>query len=76
LKFFEGHLFAKIDKEYIVKALKEQKGIEFSKNIINLEKPIKEVGEYQIKVEVNKENTTFKLNIVSEKEKKINGSHT
>jgi len=46
----KGHLFAGIDKEKISKILKEQKQIDIPVDIIELEKPIKEIGEYKIKV--------------------------
>lgn len=64
----EGHLFAKIDKEDIVKAIKDQKTLEISDDFIILEKPIKEAGEHEIKVKANEESTTFKLNIISDEE--------
>ncbi len=50
----KGHLFAGIRKEEISKILKEQKHLDIPSGIIELEKPIKEIGEYKIKVK-NKE---------------------
>ncbi|MFA4890069.1 MAG: 50S ribosomal protein L9 [Candidatus Paceibacterota bacterium] len=50
----KGHLFAAIHTKEIAKALKEQKQIEIPEEMIGLEKPIKEKGEYKIKVK-NKE---------------------
>lgn len=46
----KGHLFAGINKEEIAKILKEQKHINIPVEIIELEQPIKEIGEYKIKV--------------------------
>lgn len=46
----KGHLFAGINKEEIAIILKEQKHIEIPSNIIELKQPIKEIGEYKIKV--------------------------
>lgn len=46
----KGHLFAGINKEDVAKILKEQKHIDIPADIIELEKPIKEIGEYKIKV--------------------------
>lgn len=57
----KGHLFAGIRKEEISKILKEQKHLDIPVDIIELEKPIKEIGEYKIKVK-SKE---FKLIVLS-----------
>jgi large subunit ribosomal protein L9 len=46
----KGHLFAAIHQEEIAKILKEQEHLEIPKEMIELEKPIKEIGEYKIKV--------------------------
>lgn len=46
----KGHLFAGVNKEEIAKILKEQKHIDIPAEIIELEQPIKEIGEYKIKV--------------------------
>lgn len=46
----KGHLFAGIHREEISRILKEQKQIDIPPDIIELEKPIKEIGEYKIKV--------------------------
>lgn len=45
----KGHLFAGINKEEIAKILKEQKHIDIPAEIIELEQPIKKLGEYKIK---------------------------
>jgi len=46
----KGHLFAGVHKEEIVKILKEQKHVEIPPELIELEHPIKEIGEHKIKV--------------------------
>jgi len=46
----KGHLFATIHPEEISKILKEQERLEIPAEMIELEKPIKEIGEYKIKV--------------------------
>lgn len=46
----KGHLFAAVRAAEIAKILKEQKHIEIPEDMIELEKPIKEIGEYKIKV--------------------------
>lgn len=50
----KGHLFAAIHQKEIAKILKEQKHIEIFEEMIELEKPIKEIGEYEIKVKDKK----------------------
>lgn len=47
----KGHLFAAIHPEEISKILKEQHHLEIPAEMIELEKPIKEIGEYKIKIE-------------------------
>ncbi|MEW5907668.1 MAG: 50S ribosomal protein L9 [Patescibacteria group bacterium] len=46
----KGHLFAAIQPEQISKILKEQHHIDIPSEIIELEHPIKSIGEYRIKV--------------------------
>lgn len=43
-----GHLFASIHPEAIVAALKSQKGIDLSPELLQLDSPIKEVGEHSV----------------------------
>jgi large subunit ribosomal protein L9 len=57
----KGHLFAGIHKEELVKALKEQTELDIMPEFIELEKPIKEVGEHVIPVSVRDKKTSFKL---------------
>lgn len=46
----QGHLFAGVHKKEISKILKEQKHIEIPPDMIEVEHPIKETGEFKIKV--------------------------
>lgn len=46
----KGHLFAGIHKEEISKILKEQKHLDIPPEFIELEHPIKEIGEHKIPV--------------------------
>jgi large subunit ribosomal protein L9 len=62
----KGHLFKGVNKEEIVTALKEQGHLDFSPEYIQLEKPIKEVGDYSIEVKVQEKSASFKL-VVSAK---------
>ena len=45
-----GKLFASITAKDIIKELKEKKKIEINKKNIQLAKPIKELGEYQVEI--------------------------
>lgn len=45
-------LFGSVDKEIIAKQLKSS-GVKINKSSIDLQKPIKEIGEYQIKINLN-----------------------
>ncbi len=48
----KGHLFSGINKNEIVEEMKKQNHVDISEDSIVLEKPIKEVGEYEIPVMV------------------------
>lgn len=57
----QGHLFAGIHKEEIASELKNQDRLEILPEHINLEKPIKEVGEHEIEVKIQEKSVKFKL---------------
>lgn len=59
----QGHLFSAIHKKEIANALKEQHNASVSENYINLDKPIKEVGEHEIPITVQNKKSSFKLKI-------------
>jgi len=61
----KGHLFEKIHSEEIVEALKEQSKIEINAEFLIIEKPIKEIGEHTILVQVGKNKGEFKVTIES-----------
>ena len=56
-----GHLFASIHKETIVAELKKQTGIDLLPEFLQLDKPIKEVGEHTIAVKVQDKTGAFTL---------------
>jgi large subunit ribosomal protein L9 len=56
----KGHLFAMIHQEEISRILKEQNHIEIPPELIEIEKPIKEIGEHKIKVK----NQEFILEVI------------
>lgn len=62
----KGHLFAGIHKEALVPALKDAARIDIEAEYINLDKPIKEVGEHDVEVKVQDRVATFKVVIKAE----------
>ena len=55
----QEHLFAKMHKEEILAGLKEQTGLDMNPDYIILEKPIKELGSYDIPVVIEKHRAVF-----------------
>ncbi len=62
----KGHLFKGIHKEEIVPALKEQTRLDIDAAFIQLDKPLKEVGEHKITVKVQDKTAEFTLSIKAE----------
>jgi large subunit ribosomal protein L9 len=60
----KGHLFSQVHKEEVIKALKDQKNIELEPEMIDLDKPIKEVGEHKISVTIDKKSVEINLSIL------------
>lgn len=60
----QGHLFSAIHKKEIVEAMKNQHHADVSEEFIVLEKPIKEVGEFDIPIEIKNKKSSFKLVVV------------
>ena len=56
-----GHLFSAIHKKEIVEALKREHRIDINEDILDLEKPLKKTGEFEIFVKVKDKKTTFKV---------------
>ncbi len=57
----KGHLFAGLHKAEIVPKLQEQTRVQIHPDFIELDKPIKEVGEHMISVKVKDKVAKFKL---------------
>ena len=57
----KGHLFASIHAEAIIDAMKKQKGVDLLPEFLQLDKPIKEVGEHKIAVDVHGKKGGFTL---------------
>lgn len=62
----KGSLFAGIHKEQIIDLFKKETGVTLEPEYFDLEKPIKEVGEHQINLEVEKQKYKLKIVIKSE----------
>jgi len=60
----KGHLFAQVHREEVIKALKEQKGIELAEEMIDMEHPIKETGEHKISIKIDKKTAEIILEIL------------
>lgn len=57
----KGHLFAHIHKKQIIDGMKEQNHVDINEEFIVLEKPIKEVGEFEIPISIKSKKSSFKL---------------
>jgi len=57
----QGSLFKAIHKKEIVEEMHQQHHAEISEEFIVLEKPIKEVGEFEIPISIKGKNSSFKL---------------
>ncbi|MCX6716278.1 MAG: 50S ribosomal protein L9 [Candidatus Taylorbacteria bacterium] len=57
----KGHLFAGLHKEAIVAELQKQSELQIDPAFIQLEHPVKEVGEHEIEVKAEGKSVKFKL---------------
>lgn len=57
----KGHLFSGIHKKEIVEEMHKQHHADISEEFIVLEKPIKEVGEFEIAISIKHKRSSFKL---------------
>ena len=57
----KGHLFAGIHKAEIIPAIKAQTQLDLAAEYIDLDKPIKEVGEHKIEVKVQDKKVEFTI---------------
>ena len=57
----KGSLFKSIHKKEIIEELQKQQHAEIAEEFIVLEKPIKEVGEFEIPIEIKHKKSSFKL---------------
>ncbi|MEA2112856.1 MAG: 50S ribosomal protein L9 [Patescibacteria group bacterium] len=61
----EGKLFAGLDKKEIVQAIQDKLEIIIDPEILQLSKPIKEVGEYEIRIELGEAKGKLKVEVKS-----------
>ena len=59
----KGHLFSGIHTKEIVTAMKKEHRADITSEFIVLEKPIKEVGEFEIQIAISGKKSSFKLMI-------------
>lgn len=57
----KGHLFSAIHKKTIVEAMSRDNHAQIDEEFIVLEKPIKEIGEFDIPIEIKGKKSSFKL---------------
>lgn len=57
----KGHLFAGIHKEQIIEEFKKKTGIEIPADSLELEKPLKEIGEHEVSLKINGKNYKIKV---------------
>ncbi|MCB9805635.1 50S ribosomal protein L9 [Candidatus Nomurabacteria bacterium] len=61
----QGHLFSKVHKDEIQKALKEQLHVEINQTLINVDEPIKSVGTFDVIIGDKKVNVSIKVMVES-----------
>ncbi len=57
----KGHLFKAIHSKEIAKAMLDQHRAEIGEEFIALEKPVKEIGEFEVPVSIKGKKSSFKL---------------
>lgn len=61
----KGHLFASIHKEEILTELKRSSGLDMNPDYVILDRPLKEIGTYEIPVNIEKHKVTFTVVVES-----------
>lgn len=62
----EGILFASIKADDIIKHIKDQTGIDVSSDFIKLDRPVKNIGEYDIEIAGGEKKSSLKLIVEKE----------
>ncbi len=63
----KGHLFASIHKEEILAELKRATHLDMNPDYVILDRPLKEVGSFEIPVNINKNRAVFTVVVEAEK---------
>jgi len=63
----KGHLFMAIHEKTIAEAMMAQNHAQINEEFIMLEKPIKEIGEFEIPIKIRDKKSSFKLVVIEEK---------
>jgi large subunit ribosomal protein L9 len=59
----KGSLFSAIHKKEIIEEMKKQNHADIAEEFIVLEKPIKEIGEFEIPIEIKHKKSSFRLKV-------------
>ncbi|MFZ2072808.1 MAG: 50S ribosomal protein L9 [Minisyncoccia bacterium] len=59
----KGSLFSAIHKKEIIEAMKKEHRAEVNEEFLMLEKPIKEIGDFEIPIEIRGKKSFFKLKV-------------
>ena len=57
----KGHLFSAIHKKTLAETLEKEEHIQIDEKFIDLEKPVKEIGEFEIPILIKDKKSSFKL---------------
>ncbi len=57
----KGHLFSAIHEKMLVEAMSKESHVQIDEKFIALEKPIKEIGEFEIPIIIKNKKSSFKL---------------
>jgi len=61
----KGHLFEKLDSKKLLKIINEKEGLAFTEKNIDLNDPIKELGNYDLQCNLDGKKLKFKLSVLS-----------
>jgi len=59
----KGHLFAGIDKKELIGEIKKQVRLDIPEDMIEMERPIKELGDHKIKISYDKKKFEFSVKV-------------
>lgn len=59
----KGHLFSGIHKKELIQEMQKEHHAEISEDAIVLDKPIKQIGEFEIQISIKNKKSTFKLKV-------------